>query len=101
LESCKAREEKRKARELRAGKEVERRLSNFRKESPEAYIHRRIREGAAYVNIAAGLKKDYPRPNPHAEWNVLHQSEWDVKAIIIMDCYYYPVKGWPPGWQRK
>lgn len=94
LEKCKTRKEAREKRELLRAADKQKRINKALSEAPEKYTHRRWRDGTAWVNIAAGLKREYLPPKGTEDWNSIHQKEWDVKLAIILMTYYYPPKGW-------
>jgi hypothetical protein len=94
VEKCKKRQEAKAAREEKRNADLSRRAATARACSAHEYAHRRLRDGTAWVNIAAGLKKDYPNPLGTEPWNSIHRQEWDWALAIMMDTYYYSPRGW-------
>jgi hypothetical protein len=101
LEKCKARAERALLRVAKKSFESDRRRANLEAESVRDYVFRRLKEGGAWVNVVAGLKRDYPPPTLYNLPNV--GEKWDVAHVgwILAEEWNLPGLDTETKWEMK
>lgn len=94
VEACRARVERREAREAKKAEDTERRRLRAEAQSPAAFIREGLKMGKNWSNIVAQLRREYPPPD---------DGEWTLVAAVRLDSERL---NWPePGerilWPRE
>jgi hypothetical protein len=82
VDLCAARAAKRAEREEKREADRIRRVENWKKKPPQDYIRERLSAGTAWVNIIAGLNREYPPPYPWSRgWTLIEAVAWDCERL--------------------